>query len=256
MKKGRFGIHPGAVVLGVALLIFGSLPVIRYLTPQHVEAKFTLAESQRRGSKPEPSPTPHVFAESLKTGEAYTAVNRLAELEDLVVGIAVYSNTRGGAPPSLDAVLTGMAASGKLTPGVVVVSAQGKLDSPHSTFYVRYRAVPFAVEVVSLPRTEEKGGAMLLRLPSDPNEPVPVTVAARSELKRLVEGYTPDSTPFYGYYTSPQKTSATLPPAAFMPAEQMERYGWTRDTLPRPAKFTPQQRAEQEAYLKRLEGGR
>lgn len=258
MKNRRsFRIHPAAVVLGVALLIIVSLPVIRYLTPHTVEARFTLEERRARAAAAAPEKQqPNVFSETTQVGEAYTTAHRLTELQDLVVGLSIYSLTRPAASGSLEGVLNGMASERRLPPGLVVAAAQGKLNSPHSTFYVRYRPMPFALEVVSLPRTEQKGGAMLLRLPSDPDEPVPVDAAVRVELKRLIEGYTPHDKPYYGYFTSPHRTKATLPPAAFMPAAQMGQYGWTRDALPRPSKLNPQQINEQNAYLKTLEAGR
>ncbi|HEY0173870.1 MAG TPA: hypothetical protein VGB98_22840 [Pyrinomonadaceae bacterium] len=248
-------LHPGLVVCLVAFLMVGGLLLVRYTTPERVEARVTLLERGPVADTAEGASVPNVFSEKLGTGEAYVNANRVSELSDLVLRIGLYrwkSEIVRHVPLTIEGLFDGLRAENRLPPGMELAAEQGKLNTPYSTFFVRYRAIPFAVEVVSVPRSERKGGAMLLRLPADPNEPIPVEAAVRMEVSRLVEGVTTNPQTYYAFYTSEQTTSAQLPPLAFVPPAEMIQYGWNKESLPKPARMTSQQLAELKNWLDRV----
>ncbi len=252
-KKAR--LHPGLVVCLVALLLVGGLLVIRYTTPERVEAHVTLLEREPDAGGGDEKAVPNVFSEKLGTGEAYVNANRVSELSDLVLRLGLYrwkSEIVRHVPLTIEGLFAGLRAENRLPAGMELAAEQGKLNTAYSTFFVRYRAIPFAVEVVSVPRSERKGSAMLLRLPADPNEPMPVEVAAQVELRRLIEGVSTDPQTYYAFYSSEQTTSAQLPPVAFAPPADMVKYGWNKESLPKPARMTSQQLAELKNWLDKV----
>jgi hypothetical protein len=256
MKNGRNKIHPGLLVCLVALSTVAGLFLIRYLTPHRVEANVTLLE--RASAQPgDTGPNlPNLFNEKLGTGESYVAANRVTELSDFVLRIGLFrfkSEMTRRIPLTFEGVIDGLRQDNHLPAHIHPTTEPGKLNTPYSTLYVRYRAIPFAVEVVSIPRSERKGGAMLLRLPADPNEAVPVQVGVHMEMTRLIEGVSTNPQAYYAYYTSSQTTSAQLPLIPFAPTEQMLNYGWNKQNMPQPARLNAQQLAELKHWLDKVQ---
>lgn len=254
--RKKFKLHPGLVVSVVALTLVASLIFLRYITPHRVEATVTLNQRSGIEDDNQDASMPNLFSEKLGTGESYTAANRVSELSDIVLRIGLYrfkSEITRRIPLTFEGLLAGLREENRLPASVQPSDQPGKLNTPYSTLYVRYRAIPFAVEVVSIPRSERKGNAMLLRLPADPNEALPVQASVQMELNRLIEGFSTDSQPFYAYFTSQQTTSAQLPAIAFAPTEQMLNYGWNKQNIPLPAKLTAQQIAELKNWLDKVD---
>lgn len=259
-KKG-FTIHPGLLVCAVAFALVAGLLLIRYLTPVRVEANVTLLEAERVAGPRAAAPLPNLFSERLGTGESYAAANRVGELSDFVLRLGLHrwkSELDGRIPLTVEGLLAGLRDAGRLPPRMALESEGGKLNTPYSTIFVRYRAIPFAVEVVSVPRSERKGTALLLRLPSDPDEPVPVEALARLELRRLIEGVPTDPRARYALYSwqserPHEATTAQLPPVAFAPPDQLLGYGWNKENMPVLARLSSQQLAELKAWVDRAE---
>jgi hypothetical protein len=252
----KFRVHPGAVVIGVCLMILGGLLLIRYLTPHRVEANVTLEERRRQAAEQRGAALPDLFDAKLPTGAAYATATRVTELSDFVLRVGIYRlhcEVAQRVPMTVDGLLAGMKAGGRLPSDSELSSYQGKVNTPYSTLFIRYRAVPFAVEVISVPRSEGKGNAMLMRLPANPDESMPPDAAARAELRRLIEGVVQDPRPFYAYFTSQQTTSAVVPPAAFIPAAQMLQFGWAKEALPKVTQLNEQQIADIKQWLKKSE---
>lgn len=110
-------------------------------------------------------------------GEVYRTSLRVQESLDLTIGAVLYVASgltdKGEAPQqfverlpkSADALVKEMASKGLLPPGVT--ASNDNLSSEMSTLAVRYRLDPFGIEIVSLPRVEGDGPALLFRLSDD-----------------------------------------------------------------------------------------
>jgi len=226
-----------------------------------VEANVTMLEGERARRERDAAALPNLFSEKLGAGESYAAANRVSELSDFVVRLGLHrwkAELDGRIPLTVEGLLAGLRDAGRLPRRMALESEQGKLNTPYSTIFVRYRAIPFAVEVVSVPRSERKGSAYLLRLPTDPNEPLPVDASARLELRRLIEGVSTDPQARYALYSwqdpnAQGATSAQLPSAAFVPAGQLLSYGWVKENMPVITRLSSQQLAEMKAWMEKVE---
>ncbi len=103
-------------------------------------------------------------------GEVSRTADRIGEAQVLALAISLYAATeqlKGRAPRTVDDLLTGVVIKNLLPPGLSLTGAEGALASDHGSLFVRYRAAPLGVEVVSLGHEQRDGPAILVRVPDD-----------------------------------------------------------------------------------------
>ena len=168
----KFNPSPKAIVIGVALflgllLIFGN--DIKRLFTDRFQPRISFQEGGPQ-SKRERDKTRSVTQIAIFDGEVYRTETRLREASAVAIaasitGVAAYTERR----PLRDVseLLNSMVQRGLLPPGVESVKEQNILQSTYSTIHIRFRPIPFAVEIVSLGRTRLDGPALILRVPEE-----------------------------------------------------------------------------------------
>src|SRR5262249_4906308 len=138
-----------AIVVVAGLLCVGWLNARRY----RVNVRVEIAEP---GAATTVSPTSISTATtSLPDGEVARTATRIREASGLLMGLTVLalSEQMNNRPPArVEALIELMARRDLLPPGVSRTSAKGALVSDRATIYVRYRPLPFGVEVISIGR--------------------------------------------------------------------------------------------------------
>jgi hypothetical protein len=108
----------------------------------------------------------------LPDGEVYRTADRLREASALALASALYA-ANGQANrqfiPDADALIAGIRSAGLLPPGMTI-DARAKLVSNRSKLLLRFRPDPFAIEVLSFPRSRENGPALMIRIPAAGND--------------------------------------------------------------------------------------
>jgi len=110
---------------------------------------------------------------SLPDGEVARTATRIREASGLLMGLTVLalSEQMNNRPPArVEALIELMARRDLLPPGVSRTSAKGALVSDRATIYVRYRPLPFGVEVISIGREKTDGPAVIVRLVTGDND--------------------------------------------------------------------------------------
>ncbi len=166
------------------------------------------------------------------SGKAIEAGERLREAGALGVAVslsafATFSAT-GNPPATTESVLRDLVNRRLLPPGIGIDGLS--LQSELSLISLRYRREPFSFEIVSLPKDESKGPALLLKFPLPPGETNSVMYFQSSNI-------------------SPERT-----PATFSTTEQLAAAGWNirhwrGDALPLDESVLHDLR-EQESWLK------
>ena len=101
-------------------------------------------------------------------GEVYRTAARLREASALALAAALYAageQVNHRSLESADADIAGIRSFGLLPPGVTT-DAPGMLHSDRSKLLLRFRREPFAIEVLSFPRSRENGPALMVRIPA------------------------------------------------------------------------------------------
>lgn len=103
-------------------------------------------------------------------GEVYRTEERIREASAVAIaasitGVAAFTQRRP--VRDVNALLNSMAERKLLPPGLELSKEGNILLSVYSTIHIRFRPVPFAVEIVSLGRTKLDGAALILRVPDE-----------------------------------------------------------------------------------------
>ena len=117
-----------------------------------------------------------------------------------------------------------------LPPGLVNDVARKSVSSDYAVFYIRYRAEPLGVEVVSIGRRADEGIAIVVRLPDD--------------------GFSENALTYYMI-----SKEGLQVPGAFTPAAQLIASGWRPETF-KASELSPRERESAEEWLGTKSAGR
>ena len=169
MKPGKksWRPSPAIIVAATALVVIagtmlaGWLNARRYRVNARVEIADPIAAMADSTAPASVNPT------SLPDGEVARLATRIREATGLLMGLALLAvteqmNNRNLA--NVDALIGRMAERGLLPPGVERTALNGSLVSAHASLHVRFRPLPFGIEVVSLGRDPLDGPAVIARL--------------------------------------------------------------------------------------------
>src|SRR5262249_43487474 len=155
MKRGKKGWRPSPAIIAMATalvviagtMLAGWLNARRYRVNARVEIADPIAATASSTAPASSNPT------SLPDGEVARLATRVREATCLVMGLALLAVTEQMSNRSLanvDALIELMTERNLLPPGIVRVSIGGALGSDHATLHIRYRPLPFGIEVVSV----------------------------------------------------------------------------------------------------------
>jgi hypothetical protein len=166
-EKKRWRPSPALVTLTTALVVIAVTMLLGWFNARRyrVNARVEIAEPV---TSPENSASPaSTIASTLPDGEVARTAERIREATGLLMGLTVLAVTEQMSdriPTKVEALLNLMAERDLLSPGVNQTLIKGALTSDRATIYVRYRSVPFGVEVVSVGREKIDGPAVIARL--------------------------------------------------------------------------------------------
>lgn len=230
-EKRRWRPSPAIVVLTTAIVVIAGLLGVGWLNARRyrVNARVEIADP---GAATDVSTT-STPTTSLPDGEVAQTAARIREASGLLMGLAVLalSGQMNNRPPTrVEALIESMARRDFLPPGVSQTSAKGALVSDRATIYVRYRPLPFGVEVVSIGRKKLDGPAVIVR---------------------LVTGNDDDS----GAALFVAKRVESIPmPRPFTPMAEIAALGWSVEPL-RERSFDPQEMNQLSEWAKRYAMG-
>jgi hypothetical protein len=227
---------PLAMVLSVAMLVVFGMALASYIrrggfwSPE-VEAR-VLNEQTARGQ-----PGRDVESRGRKfafQGEVYDQAEQIRQSGALAIGatlLAAHRSLEGRQVQTVESLISGVVESDLLPPGLVNDVARKSVNSDYAVFYIRYRAEPLGVEVVSIGRRIEDGGvAIVVRLPDD--------------------GFSENALTYYMI-----SKEGLQVPGAFTPAAQLIASGWRPETFKATA-LSPQERESAEEWLGTKSAGR
>ena len=165
---GRLTRSPVFNVVALVALILAVFGGVRLLQARQAPAQLSFVEM--KSDDPASSVNNDLSSSAtheLFSGEVYDTTMRLRETS--AVGIAVsltvfaaYSEERN-LPTGLDAIFEAIARRGLMPPGLVF--ANGELSSRSSKIIVRYQQKPLRFEILSHPKPNTEGPALMLRFP-------------------------------------------------------------------------------------------
>lgn len=165
--------------------------------------------------------------QALPDGEVARTALRVREVSAVVIGLTLYAVQEGlqRRPISrVEPLLERFIAAGLLPPGLTQSYASGVLVSNFALLYVRYRAEPLAIEVVSLGRESGDGATMIARI-----------VTGESEASGAA------------LFIS-RKSGQVAIPASFTPQAQITAMNWSLEPL-RERNFTQPEMAQLNTWL-------
>ena len=217
---------PLVVVLTVATLtvfVFSFAAYARrggFWSPE-VEARVfnERARGSRQGTN-SGSGTQRVFAFQ---GEVYDEAEQVSKSAALLYAATVLAVQQRQPFSNVETLMAGVVSAGLLPPGLKQESGANSFSSERAVYYIRYRAEPLGVEVLSVGKGREVESAILARLPDDEFFENALT-----------------------YYVL-QKTAAEMP-VAFTPAAKLIEGGWRPESF-KASDVSTSEREEQRAWL-------
>lgn len=224
---------------------FFSSPLVVVLTVATVTVfLFAFAAYARRGGFWSPEVEARVFNEggnrnrraindgnsSLRVfafqGEVYSEAEQVREAAALTMGTTLLAAQRSlERSPFLtvESLQAGVVSQGLVPPGLRQDSGANSFSSEQADYYVRYRAEPLAVEVLSIGKGKGSGVVVLTRLPDDQFFENALT-----------------------YYVIAKGSLAM--PVAFTPAAQLIEAGWRPESF-KAAEVSASEKEQQRAWL-------
>src|SRR5262249_43477518 len=231
-EKNRWRPSPALVVMITALIVVAGPLLVGWLSARRyrVTARVEITDPAPFLERPISQPlTNDAF---LPDGEVARLASRVPEATGLLMGLtmlAVSEQMSGRHPASAESLTTLMAARGLFPPGLTQTSAKGVLASERATIYVRYRAVPFGIEAVSVGREKTDGPAVIARL---------VTGGVEDSGAALLVA---------------KKVENITMPRPFAPMTEIAALGWSVETL-RERSFAPQEIDQLNEWAKQYAG--
>jgi hypothetical protein len=103
-------------------------------------------------------------------GEVARTEERIREATGLATAASLFAAKESldkRIPESVSALLAGVNNAGLLPPGMQVIESSGVVASGRGQLFLRYRAEPLGIEVVSIGKERMDGPALLVRVPDD-----------------------------------------------------------------------------------------
>lgn len=223
---------------------FLSSPLVVVLTVATVTVfVFSFAAYARRGGFWSPDVEARVFNEGGKRsrpgtnggsgrqrvfafqGEVYDEAEQVRESAALAMGttlLAVQQSLERKPFLNVESLLAGVVSGGLLPPGLKQDSGANSFSSEQAVYYVRYRADPLGVEILSVGKGKEVGVVVLARLPDDEFFENALT-----------------------YYVVSKGVGM---PAAFTPAAQLIEGGWRPESF-KASEVSASEKDQQRAWL-------
>lgn len=203
---GRLVRSPAFNVCLLAVLILSVFIAARLLRNGRSPAQLSFIERSGEVSPPQADPEQNATVPSeIFQGEVYDTAVRLRETAavGVAISLALFAEAaeKGSVPANIETVWTSVQNRALLPPDLEI--NKGELSSPSSKFVVRYQAIPLRFEVVSHPKPEREGPALMFRFP------LPVTNGKA-----------------ISYFQSSIARRFEVP-APFTAAEQLLTNGWT-----------------------------
>ena len=219
---------PLAMVLSVAMLVVFGMSLASYIrrggfwSPE-VEATVLNEQTGRGQGGRDVESRERKFAFQ---GEVYDQAEQIRQSGALAIGATLLAANRSleGKPiQTVESLISGGVDLDLLPPGLVNDGARKSVSSDYAVFYIRYRAEPLGVEVVSIGRRAGEGVAIVVRLPDD--------------------GFSENA---LTYYMIPK--DGLQVPGAFTPAAQLIASGWRPETF-KASELSPQDRESAKEWL-------
>lgn len=218
---------PLAMVLLVAMLVVFGMSLAGYIRrggfwAPEVEAT-VLNEQQGRRGRREPGLRGRTFAFQ---GEVYDQAEQIRQSGALAVAATLFAANRSleGKPvQTVESLFSGVVESGLLPPGLLRDVTTKSVNSDYAVFFLRYRAEPLAVEVLSIGTRARDGVAIVVRVPDD--------------------GFSENALTYYMI-----SKDGLQAPDAFTPASQLITNGWRPETF-KAAELSPQNRESVKEWL-------
>lgn len=159
-------------------------------------------------------------------GEVYEQAEQLREAGTLALGmtfLAIQRSAERRPFTTVEALLAGLIESGLLPPGLSRDRGRTSVSSEHAVYYIRYRAAPLGIEVLSLGNANPNGVAIVVRIPDDEFSENALT-----------------------YYVVSKP--AVQVPAAFAPAAQLIKAGWRPESF-KATDVSPSEQEKQREWL-------
>ncbi len=220
---------PLAVVLAVAMVVVFVMSFAGYVrrggfwSPE-VEARvFNEGGRDRTGSTGANAGKRRKFAFQ---GEVYDRAEQVRETAALAMGATLLATQQAlERKPfqTVDSLLAGVVEQGLLPPGLAQDSGSRAVSSRNGTYYIRYRADPLGVEVLSISKGIGAGVAIIVRLPDDEFSENALT-----------------------YYTIAK--AGLQVPGGFAPVGQLIGSGWRPETF-KAAELSPAEKEQERQWL-------
>lgn len=164
--NGKYTFSMGIIV---CLVFLYAVAVIYRRTPDPAQLKFVENLSVQTGDSDTSGGEP---IKPVLSGEAYEIAVRLRESGALLMAVSLSSfdefRVNGKFPATVGEVFSGLQKRSLLPPGIEIMD--GNLRSAMSEMKLNYRVDPFSFEIISLPVSESRSPAFLLRFPLPPSE--------------------------------------------------------------------------------------
>jgi hypothetical protein len=224
-----------AMVLSVAMLVVFGMSVASYIrrggfwSPE-VEARVLSEQTGRgqRGREAESRGRKFAFQ-----GEVYEQAEQIRQSGALAIGatlLAAQRSLEGKPIQTVESLISEVIESDLLPPGLVNDVARKSVSSDYAVFYIRYRAEPLSIEVVSIGKRTADGVAIVVRLPDD--------------------GFSENALTYYMI-----SKEGLQVPGAFTPAAQLIASGWRPETF-KASELSPQERESAKEWLGTKSAGR
>jgi hypothetical protein len=171
MTKQRRNL-PMLIVGIVAALIVGSR-LLSIALPErsgNVDPRVTLTENQAQQIVERQRQQQVRAFMAASDGEVARTEERIREATGLATASSLFAARESldkRVPESVTALLAGVNDAGLLPPGMQLVGNPGVVGSACGQLFVRYRAEPLGIEVVSVGKERRDGPALLVRVPDD-----------------------------------------------------------------------------------------
>lgn len=219
---------PLAMVLSVAMLVVFGMSLAGYVrrggfwSPE-VEATVLNEHTGRGEERREQGSRGRTFAFQ---GEVYDQAEQIRQSGALAIAATLLAANRSleGKPiQTVESLLFGLFESGLLPPGLTHDNGTKSVNSDHAVFYLRYRAEPLGVEVLSIGTRTGDGVAIVVRVPDD--------------------GFSENALTYYLISKAGLQT-----PGAFTPPAQLIASGWRPEAFGA-TELSPQNRESVKEWL-------
>src|SRR5215216_3596563 len=163
---------PMLIVGIVAALIVGSR-LLSIALPERtggVDPRVTLTENQAQQIVERQRQQQVRAFMAASDGEVARTEERIREATGLATASSLFAAKESldkRIPESVNALLAGVNNAGLLPPGMQIIASSGSVISARGQLFVRYRAEPLGIEIVSIGKERLDGPALLVRVPDD-----------------------------------------------------------------------------------------